>query len=670
MGIGIRGSRGVAVAAVSCSDDLEEGGGTGTGSDVAGTKTYMKVSINPGMITKAGEEGDGENKSEVGEDYEYTVNNVTVILYTDANGQTPTEFKADSKLVAAGYAATPGMSSSDETWHDRMTTVEVEVKDGSESFDGKTYGIIAVTNWGSNGLKDRIGAGDIDNGAELANLLLTTPWTSSTSGYSNFIMSTHNDQYGTSAKIMDKVTLSANATSENAPAADVHVERLAAKIRLAADENITDFMYTIGLGSDVTAKVRLDAVKVVNQLKSGTYLLKRVSANVADNTTKTIPAQTYGHDNYLSNEVWSGGVSPAYNYVIDPWTRNKIAANITNVASITGADITATTGQTTTLSYTNQFTGTDYENMFKAFEGEKALAGNTVFDNAAKVLLCYTQENTTSAESGVSAHGYSTGAIFKATYFPKQWSAVTKEDEKDVVKPVDIDYNGEGETGNGFDAIDKDTDAKDIDFYVYNGNVYKDYEAIFNEYAWNNQASLDGQQGATVYSYSNFLDNASSGIQTITKKAFFNSELAKYSDPFGYIEYLKKQCDSDGDGALNTDITDDTKFTTGNSITAYMASEDGKAKVNAAVTLYEGCVCYYPYWIRHEGEQDTNMEPMEFAVVRNNIYDLSVSGINKLGISGTEKPDPTEDNESANLLFRVNILVKNWVVRSNGSIIL
>ena len=661
-----------AVAAVSCSDDLEEnGGGTGNGSDIAGTKTYMKVSINPGMITKAGEEGEGEDKSEVGEENEYTVNNVTVILYTDKEGNAPSSFTSDCKLVAAGYASTPGMSTSDETWHDRTTTVEVEVTDASESFDGKTYGVIAVTNIGSDALKNRIGADDIDTGSELANLLQTTPWSESDNAYSNFIMSTHNDKYGSSTKIMDVVTLSANATPENAPEADVHVERLAAKIRLAADEDVTDFIYMIGATDNVTAKVRLDEVKVVNQLSSGTYLLKRVSANVTSADDKTIPAQTSGHDNYLGDEVWTGTGTIAFNYVIDPWTRNKTSEKVSSITTIAGADITTTTGQTTTLKYDNPFAGNSYGEMYNGKDGQAGLtggvtlSGNTAFNNNAKVLLCYTQENTTSATA--SLNGYSTGAIFKATYFPKQWSTVTKDGEKDVVKAVDIDYNGTSE-GTGFDNIDDETSATDIDFYVYNGNVYKDYEAIFNEFAWNNQKSLEGQTGATIYSYASFNETT---ITSIKKKDFFNSVLAQNaSDPFGYIAYLKKLCDADNDGNVDDTVGDEATFETTNTISAYMATDEGKAAVNNAITFYEDCVCYYPYWIRHAGEQDTNMEPMEFAIVRNNIYDLSVGAINKLGVSGTEKPEPGNENESEELLFRVNILVKNWVVRSNDQITL
>ena len=660
----------VALAVVSCSDELDENIDSGNqGNGVNGSKTYMKVSINPGVTTRAasvtgGEEGEGEGMSEAGEENEYKVDDVTVILYTDQAGNTPTSFTADSKLVAAGYASTPNMSASDETWHKRMTTVEVEVTDSNESFDGNTYGVITVTNLGNQDLKDRIGK-DITTGAQLANLLQTNAWTYSGSAYSKFIMSTHNDQYGSSTKIMDVVTLQANATPENAPETDVHVERLAAKIRLAADEDITDFIYTIGEATNPTAKVRLDAVKIANKLTSGSYLLKRVSETVTSADDKTIPSKTNGHDNYLGNEIWVE-TTPSFNYVIDPWTRSKTEENLANVISIAGNDITTTEGQTTTLKYDNQLTDlNDYDTMWSTAWGEdegKTLAGNTEFANQAKVLLCYTQENTTSAE--MSKNGYSTGAIFKATFFPKQWAAVNAAG--DEVEVVDIDYNGETE-GTGFDVIDEDTDASKINFYVYNGNIYKDYEAIFNESAWTNQVALDNQIGATIYSYDSF---NKTNIASVGKKAFFESELAKFSDPFGYIAYLKNLCDTDGDKVLDSGIDESTMFTTDNSIEAYMASETGKAAVDAAVTHYKGCVCYYPYWIRHAGKQNTNMQPMEFAIVRNNIYDLSVGAINKLGVSGTKKPEPDKDDETEDLLFRVNILVKNWVVRSNSGIIL
>ena len=62
-----------ACAAVSCSDDLDEGPNNGQGEN-NGSKTFMTVTINPGVVTKANpnppkgvEEG---NNNEVGEEKE------------------------------------------------------------------------------------------------------------------------------------------------------------------------------------------------------------------------------------------------------------------------------------------------------------------------------------------------------------------------------------------------------------------------------------------------------------------------------------------------------------------------------------------------------------------------------------------------------------------------
>lgn len=659
-----------ACAAVSCSDDLDEGPNGNNGQEKNETKTFMQVSINTGVVTRAagGEEGDTD-KGETGESNEYEVNDVTVVLFKNGTGtDAPTSFNHDSELVAAGYAQTPGTSTGTEDWHNRVATVEIDITDASEDFDGKTYGIIAVTNLGNEAaLKNRINANDVNTGAKLANLLQEKAWTDNNGSASKFIMSTHNDQYGNANKIFDCVTLHANATSENAPRADVHVERLAAKVRIGAHTNASQFIYSVEgeNSSDVIAKARLDQVQLVNKQDRGTYLLKRVSENVTGETVKTIPDKGTHGDNYLGNEVWDTTGQTAFNYVIDPWSRNKVklkAENKSGIESTAGSDITNTTNQTTTLNYTNDYTGTNFSSLWTTISnGAIDLASNTTdFADSKKKTISYTLENTVSAEA--SQAGYMTGALFKATYFPKEVMTVTKDEAgKDVVKPMPVDYNG-GTEGYGFDNIDKNTDASNIDFYVYNGKMYKDYAAIFNEYVWTEQKSVT--TGAKVYGFNDF----NTSVTSIKIKDLMGSTLMQGSanDPFGYLQALKTK--------YNGQETSENNLTAADAfdqiVSATSESEDIKKKL-AAITKYGGCVCYYPYWIKHaDNKKTTDMGVMEFGIVRNNIYDLAVSKITKLGLSGTEVPDPTEPGESKELRFIVNINVKNWVVRSNGEIIL
>ena len=94
---------------------------------------------------------------------------------------------------------------------------------------------------------------------------------------------------------------------------------------------------------------------------------------------------------------------------------------------------------------------------------------------------------------------------------------------------------------------------------------------------------------------------------------------------------------------------------------------------------------YYYYWNRHNdnnqngiGGTDPVMGPMEFAVVRNNVYKLSVEAIYRFGYPEGETPDPeTPDEEKPEepdkpdpddpeVFLKVNVEVLPWVVRENN----
>lgn len=59
---------------------------------------------------------------------------------------------------------------------------------------------------------------------------------------------------------------------------------------------------------------------------------------------------------------------------------------------------------------------------------------------------------------------------------------------------------------------------------------------------------------------------------------------------------------------------------------------------NYGIRFYEGGRCYYTYWINHADDGDDNsIGPMEFAIVRNNVYKINVTGI-----SGIGTPEPSD----------------------------
>lgn len=71
---------------------------------------------------------------------------------------------------------------------------------------------------------------------------------------------------------------------------------------------------------------------------------------------------------------------------------------------------------------------------------------------------------------------------------------------------------------------------------------------------------------------------------------------------------------------------DEIKEVTGNqNISEYTFSQLG-------ITEYPNGICYYTYFIKHaEDGDDTKVSPMEYAIVRNNIYQVNVTGINDIG---------------------------------------
>ncbi len=95
-------------------------------------------------------------------------------------------------------------------------------------------------------------------------------------------------------------------------------------------------------------------------------------------------------------------------------------------------------------------------------------------------------------------------------------------------------------------------------------------------------------------------------------------------------------------------------------------TRDGKA--------FAGYFCYYYYWNRHNDNGISGvMGPMEFAVVRNNVYKLSVDKISRLGhprIPGNDpnKPTPETPDESDEIYLDVTVEIAPWAVRLNSII--
>lgn len=100
----------------------------------------------------------------------------------------------------------------------------------------------------------------------------------------------------------------------------------------------------------------------------------------------------------------------------------------------------------------------------------------------------------------------------------------------------------------------------------------------------------------------------------------------------------------------------------------------------SAFTIYQrsydntdgwGYYCYYYHWIRHnDNGKNGIMAPMEFDVVRNNVYKLAVTKISALGhprisANDPDSPNPWTPDEQTKIYMTVDAEVIPWVVRVN-----
>lgn len=655
----------VALATVGCQDDLVEGGGTSVDIDGNHSTAKVNVSISTEMVTRAtpGEDGDGADKAEVGSETEYTVKDVTLILYSKAEGATDWNIGTGSKLVAAGWTDEIGvMENSGATTGDnkfpngKMTTVEVAVKDGTTSLVGSTattYGVIAITNLGETAGKALAGQIAAENGystvADLDKQLFSNQ--TDIEGTKYHVMSTHAI---TGSEGDSQVTFDPN--SDAIPSTSVYVERLSAKIRLS-EYNDNSFTYSITStmidnGSETPSEEKdeivLTNVAVVNQLSSNSFLLKRVSEDVTNGTTE-LPTDNDANDVIIGDEKGSS-TTAATNYVIDPWTRAKKVPYPSDMPQY------STTSPVTSLKYENQFTA----GTFGGHSWSWTPIDVTKLDEQNDLFLCYTQENTTGIAASVN--GYSTGAVFKATYYPAQRMAlVNNGDEKGAVKAEDVKYG----TGSSKTAVDFFT-------YMHQGKelIFVNYDAILG-YIIAQSGVKDAQDEPITYY--NFTKDDGGSLSTDFGTNIAKLRNYKDDDPFGYIsdminEYDKKQADTENTYTPNYKAIDEylKEFTP--------AAGDATTAFNKRVKPYKQGVCYYPYWIKHAAnskDQGTgSIGVMEFGIVRNNIYDMEVSGISGLGMSEVDVTDPNNPDEDGSLKIKVNLYVKNWVLRSNSGITL
>lgn len=309
---------------------------------------------------------------------------------------------------------------------------------------------------------------------------------------------------------------------------------------------------------------------------------------------KRVAATTKGGTlNYLGNETLGTGGLPN-NWVLDPTTNNKATATF----GVSWKDGNA--------SDPNWWSG-------KATTGKAITKNNEQWN-----ILGYTLENITAPDE--TKHDYNTAVVFKAKFTPADGSVARYQ------------------AGNTF--------------FAYGSTIYASMEDMMTDF---NQQTTDEMDAAI---------NNCVGWEDVTTFA----RPLHDGDPCGYKAWLLKQVD-EGDNwsdAVKASLTWTSYMrsefgysaTLANGIYTVSIDQDDKKTAELlaeyGARTYEDATCYYTWWIRHANDDndETNCV-MEYAIVRNNIYELDVTAIHSLG-----GYIPNEEEHG----FIVTVYVKDWTL--------
>lgn len=345
------------------------------------------------------------------------------------------------------------------------------------------------------------------------------------------------------------------------------------------------------------ATVEITGAALVNNLTAGSYLLKRVADDV--NGTNL---------SYLGDETADANYV-ATNYVLDPWTAVKTSAN----NSFTIGSETKTAEDL----YGEWFGNISQDpNYWAAY----VQPGTSVSDGAETwQRIGYTLENTTAAEE--AGKRYSTGVVFKAKFHPQGVANYTD--------------------GATFFALGTHLFASMEDMMTYV------YGADFSQFDAKIEACTDWT--AVKNFAASLLDNDPSGYKSFLQGQDDTQDLTSVKESLKWKAYMLSKCGysaSLNDGVYSVTLDQNAAISTREALQPY------------GTRTYEDATCYYTWWVRHSNDNNDDAKGiMEYAIVRNNIYKLTVNSVYSLG---GEVPD----DES----LIVDVYVNDWLLLDNETL--
>lgn len=296
---------------------------------------------------------------------------------------------------------------------------------------------------------------------------------------------------------------------------------------------------------------------------------------------------------YLGDETADEN-DAATNYVLDPWTTNKNG----------------------NLYGTWFMSGSSNPNWWNSY----VQPGTSVSDGAETwQRIGYTLENTTAADAAGS--DYSTGVVFKAKFNPQGVA----------------NYQG----GATFFALGTHLFASMEDMMTYV------YGADFSQF--DNKIDACTDWAAVKNFAASLLDNDPSGYKSFLQGQDDTQDLTSVKESLKWKAYMLNKCGysaSLNDGVYSVTLDQNAAISTREALQPY------------GTRTYEDATCYYTWWVRHSNDNNDDAKGiMEYAIVRNNIYKLTVNSVYSLG---------GEVPEDESLI--VDVYVNDWLLLDNETL--
>ena len=331
--------------------------------------------------------------------------------------------------------------------------------------------------------------------------------------------------------------------------------------------------------------------------------------NAGSYLLKRVAEQVGTQVSYLGDEV------AGQNYVIDPKTNG----------TKTSSDYKAGTYYPDIIDNGNDLAD---PNVWADYvkKGTPIIVGNETWNR-----IGYTMENTTPTTSDLASTN--TGVVFKARFSP---ATNTVKGNYDYSRPAT--------------------------FFSYRGALYASMEDVMK----------------SVYgtAFDDF-DNKIAACKSWEDVKAFIAENLNQLDPSGYDDYLSGLVEAGG--TFSTDGLTWSEYmlancgyssiTSGNNVAVRLDQGSGVVTRVAlrpyGVSTYENATCYYTWWVKHSNDNDNSkVGPMEYGIVRNNIYKLTVKSVAGLG---GDVPGGTPENGDD---IVIHVKVNDWMLLDKEEIIM